>query len=126
MTTQDLLAIRASVLRLWTAFNPTKPAAPEWVNMIAAEVDNLQPALVAEAVTMVLNHDAVLTNAVFQIRDAAGRIRGRISNVDPLDALGEDGRRGWREKNPALPGSPLDRLPAIPPKPAPVKPRRTR
>lgn len=98
MNTQDLMATRASIIRLWSVFNPSKPPAPEWVNMIAAEIDNLPPSLVEQSVSMVIRHDAMLTNAVFQIREAAARIRGRNLGGDPLDALGEEGKAEWRRR----------------------------
>ena len=124
--TPELIAIRVHVTRLLRHFDRHKEPSADYIASVASEIDNIPPDDVAAAVSEVIRSEPRLENPVYQLREAAAFLRGRVSQSDPLDALGEDGRRGWREKNPALPGSPLDRLPAIPAKPAPSKPRRVR
>ena len=106
------LAIRAEVVRLWTAFNPGKPAEPAWVNVIAEQIETLPPALVADAVKRVIATEAALGNAVFQIRQAVTAIRNAGAR-DTLETLDDRGRERWRAVNPPIAGSVLD-LPRLP------------
>jgi hypothetical protein len=102
------LAIRAEIVRLWTVFNPGKPAEPAWVNVVAEQIEAVPPATVAAAVNRVIATEAAIGNAVFQIRQAVTAIRQGAA-ADTLQTLDEDGRARWRAINPPVAGSVLDR-----------------
>lgn len=120
----ELIAIRVHVTRLLRHFDRFREPSADYIASVSAELDNLQPDAVAAAVSEVIRSEPELKNPVYQVREAAAFIRGRVAHSDPLDALGEEGRDGWRKKNPAIAGSPLDRLPVIPSKPLPKRARR--
>jgi hypothetical protein len=122
--TPELVAIRVHVTRLLRNFDRHKEPSADYIASVAAELDNLPPDAVDAAVSEVIRSEPRLENPVYQVRQAAAFLRGRVAQGDPLDALGPEGRQGWRERNPAIPGSPLDRLPAIPAKAPAKNPRR--
>ena len=97
MSQDAIFARRASITRLWLAYNPKTPADAPWVNLVENEVQQWTPAELDALVSEVIAYDVQLTNAVAQIGFAARRMRGRMPTTDTLAFLAtEQERKDYR------------------------------